>query len=139
MSDAEDKRIAEIKEIAKKSLGYIGQLNKVVKSQADTIASLTKRLDSLEESGVQTNKPRSIRADPEAIAFAAYLLNSEDFTLKEVEDAGALSYNRTYGLSQWSDSHLQKFLEDKEVTELYEKGVEHELFAQYVPNYKPKM
>lgn len=80
-------------------------------------------------------KPRNITAAPEAIAFAAYLRDKENFSVRQLEESGVLTYSKSYGLYSWDEEFLQDFLEKHDVQELYEEGKAHPEFADYVPNY----
>ena len=80
-------------------------------------------------------KPRNITAAPESIAFAAYLRDKENFSVRQLEESGVLTYSKSYGLYSWDEEFLQDFLEKHDVQELYEEGKTHPEFDDYVPNY----
>lgn len=109
-------------------------LQNAIKTLTQVFRQQELRIQAL-EAGRPVRKPRNITAAPEAIAFAAYLRNKENFSVRQLEESGVLTHSKAYGLHSWDDAFLDDFLEKHDVRELYEMGVDHESFSTHVPNY----
>lgn len=133
-----DERLEKVKALVIKSFSYLKAMESRLTELEEANRELSEQIEAVGSDTHSTKKFRNIRARPEAIAFARYLLDKEDFTLQEVEDSGALSYNRAYGLSQWSQKHFDDFATNKGVTDHYVQGDSHPDFDKYVTEFAPK-